>query len=39
MKGIFRPIDYRTHEQNISHIHYGKTITILEKTDLAIGFR
>ena len=31
MKGIFRPIDYRTHDQNTSHIHYGKAITILEK--------
>ena len=31
MKGIFRPIDYRTHKQNISHIHYGKTVTILGK--------
>lgn len=30
MKGVFRPIDYRTEEQNISHIHYGKSVTILE---------
>lgn len=30
MKGIFRPIDYRIREQNTNHIHYGKTITILE---------
>ena len=31
MKGIFRPIDYRTHEQDVNHIHYGKSITILGK--------
>lgn len=30
MKGIFRPIDYRTGEQEIGHIHYGKSVTILE---------
>ena len=38
MKGIFRPIDYRTHEQDISHIHYGKAITILEKDRFGYWF-
>ena len=30
MKGIFKPIDYRTHTYNTNHIHYGKSITILQ---------
>lgn len=38
MKGIFRPIDYRTHEQDINHIHYGKSVTILGKDKIYYCF-
>ena len=34
MKGILRPIDHRTGEQDTNHIHYGKSITILGKDRL-----
>ena len=38
MKGIFRPIDYRTGEQDTSHIHYGKSVTILEDDGIMYCF-
>lgn len=38
MKGIFKPIDYRTYEQDINHIHYGKSVTILEKDRFGYRF-
>ena len=38
MKGIFRPIDYRTGEQDTSHIYYGKSVTILEDDGIMYCF-
>lgn len=31
MKGILKPIDYSTKQQDVNHVFFGKSVTIIEQ--------